>query len=300
MSLAVSAPPQHGFPEFYLDCVVALGAEAEDGSVNWVASGFLYGHPVGPRSKQDDPAYQVYLVTNRHVFEGMQRMVVRFNPRGKKPAREFLLQLVEKNGTPAWLSHPDARIDVAVVPIDFKLLRRHSMAVAFFAGDRYVAPRIKWRALGVSEGNHAYVLGFPMGLVGGRRNTVIVRSGAVARIRDTMAGMSNEFLLDTFVFPGNSGGPVLLRCEDAPQLPPLLIGIIRAYVPYQDIAVSMQTERPRVIFEENSGLAAAHPIDYVISTIRRHLRSLSVPTIKGRKKRPRHPVGRTPVPASGP
>ena len=46
-----------------------------------------------------------------------------------------------------------------------------------------------------------------------------------------------------------------------------LIGIIKSYVPYRDVAVSQQTGRPRVIFEENSGLAAAHSVDCIEETL---------------------------------
>jgi hypothetical protein len=52
-----------------------------------------------------------------------------------------------------------------------------------------------------------------------------------------------------------------------PQVAPYLIGIVQAYVPYQDVAVSLQTARPRVIFEENTGLAAVHPVDFIAETI---------------------------------
>ena len=147
------------------------------------------------------------------------------------------------------------------------------MQVAYFQGDRHSATIDALNALGVTEGDFAYVLGFPMGLVGEHRNAVIVRSGTLARVRDTLARTSKIFLVDAFVFPGNSGGPVVLNPEalaiegTKPQLAPYLIGIVQAYVPYQDVAVSLQTGHPRVIFEENAGLSAVHPIDYIAETI---------------------------------
>jgi len=55
---------------------------------------------------------------------------------------------------------------------------------------------------------------------------------------------------------------------------PDLIGIVKGYVPYLDIAVSKQTGKPRIIFEENSGLAAVHPIDYVDDAVKEHLKSV--------------------------
>ena len=46
-----------------------------------------------------------------------------------------------------------------------------------------------------------------------------------------------------------------------------LIGIVAAYLPYQDVAFSLQTKRPRVIFEENSGLAVVFPVEAIVSVV---------------------------------
>lgn len=67
------------------------------------------------------------------------------------------------------------------------------------------------KELEITEGDFAYVLGFPMGIIGDKRNTVIVRSGSIARIRDALAKVNPIFLVDAFVFPGNSGGPVISK-----------------------------------------------------------------------------------------
>jgi hypothetical protein len=113
-----------------------------------------------------------------------------------------------------------------------------------------------------------------MNLAGAQKNYVIVRQGCIARISDMIDGTSASFLLDAFIFPGNSGGPVILKPEmtaiggTKAQANAFLIGIVRAYQPYSDIAVSQQTKQPRVIFQENSGLAEVLPIDYVDEAIR--------------------------------
>lgn len=116
---------------------------------------------------------------------------------------------------------------------------------------------------------------FGLGDPGGERNYVVVRHGVIARIRDYMAGAAKSFLVDASIFPGNSGGPVVTRPDmvaiegtKAPQSANLL-GIVAGYVPYQDVAYSKQTNRPRVIFEENTGLAVVVPIDFAIETIER-------------------------------
>jgi hypothetical protein len=84
---------------------------------------------------------------------------------------------------------------------------------------------------------------------------------------------SPTFMLDSFVFPGNSGGPVILRPEIVGiQGAPVngnayLIGIVADYKPYIDRAISEQTRHPRIVFEENSVLADAVPIDRVDEAI---------------------------------
>jgi len=112
-----------------------------------------------------------------------------------------------------------------------------------------------------------------MGLVNVDRQYVIVRNGSVARIRDTYDKRSKEFIVDAFVFPGNSGGPVLNR----PQAIGLkgtnintstnLIGMVKSYIPYKDVAVSRQTGRATVVFEENTGLTSVIPTDFILETI---------------------------------
>jgi S1-C subfamily serine protease len=107
---------------------------------------------------------------------------------------------------------------------------------------------------GFSEGDSVFAMGFPMGLVGDERNTVIVRGGVLARIRDAIAKPRLPFMIDTTVFPGNSGGPVVSKPEmmaiqgTQSHRNAHLIGIVASYVPYIDVAISQQTKRPRVTF----------------------------------------------------
>jgi S1-C subfamily serine protease len=263
-------------PPFFTDCVVAIGTDDAEGERRWIASGFLYGHPLFDDAKHVTD-YRVYLVTNRHVLAGLRRAYLRCNPQADKHAREFDLSLFDGD-KPLWFTHPDEEVDVAVMPVNFDLLQESGMQVAYFQGDQHSATIDAMNALGVTEGDFAYVFGFPMGLVGQHRNAVIVRSGTLARVRDLLARTSKIFLVDAFVFPGNSGGPVILKPEAVAiegtkaQIVPYLIGIVQAYVPYQDVAVSLQTGRPRVIFEENAGLAAVHPVDFIEETIAAHCR----------------------------
>jgi len=259
-------------PPFFIDCVVAIGIDTEDNKKTWIATGFLYGHS-SIKDKDGKQLYNVYLVTNRHVFENLSSIYLRFNPQTDEQAKDYKVLLNDTTGKPTWFAHPNPDIDIAVIPINYSLLQKEAMQVAFFNDNIHSANIDKMISLEITEGDFAYVLGFPMGITGERRNAVIVRSGSIARIRDVIAKANNTFLVDAFIFPGNSGGPVILKPEALSiqgtkgQDRAYLIGIVHSYLSYTDVAISRQTKKPRVIFEENSGLAAVHPVDYIDEAI---------------------------------
>ncbi len=76
-------------PHRFLDAVVAVGEATDDGTHEWSASGFLYGHLLTGTGDQAD--YAVYLVTNRHVTEERDTVLLRFNPEGDGPAEAYTL-----------------------------------------------------------------------------------------------------------------------------------------------------------------------------------------------------------------
>jgi len=259
-------------PRFFSDCVVAIGANDGPGKPYWIASGFLYGYHLADM-EDGVKQYRVFLVSNRYVFRGMPKAWLRLNPQGGEEAREFEIPLVDADGSPKWFSHPNSEIDIGILTINVLFLQSHTINFNFSRSDEHVANVQKMSELGTTEGDFAYALGFPMWLVGDRRNTVIVRSGSIARVRDTLANPSQEFLIDAFIVPGNSGGPVVLKPEPIalegtrPQTHTYLIGVVVGYIPYEHLAVSKQTGRQRVVFQENSGLAAVHTVDCVEETI---------------------------------
>lgn len=254
-------------PPFVLNSVVSILVGEPIEKRRCLGSGFLYGSHV------EDTRYRVFLITCRHVLEGQKQVYLRFNPQEKGvPARDYPLNL-EKGGQQMWISHPNNEIDVTVANVNLSILRQHSMQVHYFQSDKHVANIDKLNELGISEGDFIYVLGFPMNIIGAQRNFAIARSGIIARIRDVLSGNSKEYLIDSLIFPGNSGGPVitkpeLVRLEGTKSNPrSCLIGMVKSYIPYRDIAISRQTGRPRVIFEDNSGLASVHPVDVIQETI---------------------------------
>lgn len=292
--IQLSAAP---IPPAYLDNVVAIGRKVpvmgptgtpviENGTIKtqWepIASGFLYGSPTGEKNEQG-ALYRVFLVTNRHVFSAGSMLTLRFNPKGSKPAKEYDLPLIDNTGKQAWFAPSDPTMDIGVISINMDTLKNDGIQADFFTSDILSADIAKAKDIGVTEGDEVFVLGFPLQLVGGERNYVIVRHGTIARIGDTLAGTNKTFLVDTFIFPGNSGGPVILKPEviaiqgTKAHNNALLIGLVSSFQTYQDVAISQQTGRPRIIFEENAGLANVVPVDQINTAIEEALKQQPLP-----------------------
>lgn len=277
-------------PEDFLDTVVAIGARDVDDQTKYVGTGFLYARSVEER-RDGRTLFSVFLVTNRHVLEPLTEGFLRFSPRAHRRAEDYPVRFTRKNGKQLWTGHPSPDIDVAVLSVDYAAIVKR-MKVSFFDERGQVARLSDIAEQGISEGDALWVLGFPFGDVGVDRNAVIVRSGTIARIREALSGGQPRFLLDTFVFPGNSGGPVVFRPSgqtlsgtNTPDRP-YLIGLIESYVPWIDEAVSRQSGETRVTFEENSGLAWAIAVDCIDECI-----DVALSRAK-RKAPPRKPVRR--------
>jgi len=259
-------------PPFFLDCVVAIGIDDDKGKRQWIASGFLYGHFLY-KVDEETNRYSVYLVTNRHILEGQKVVYLRFNPREAMPVREYALDFAAGENPAVCNTYPDPNIDLAVVKINPNILDKDGIQYSYFHSDSHIADRKSLEDLGLSEGDFGYILGFPMGLVGEQRSFVVVRQGTIARIRDYLVGASKEILMDCMIFPGNSGGPTVTKPEamaihgTKSQNVAYLIGVVAQSLTYRDVAISLQTKRPRVVFEDNSGLASIVPIQYVVDLI---------------------------------
>jgi len=254
-------------PPFFSDSVVAIGY-IQNQKLVWGASGFFYFHTVKGQTGR------VYLVTNKHVLRGNQQIFLRLNPKALNKPKGYALELINKEGDKLWKGHYSKKVDVAVIPVNFPLFQTENMQVSYFMDSQHTADGKKMEDKGLAEGDSVFALGFPVSLVGDKSNSVIVRGGTIARIRDTFKNPLEPFIIDTTVFPGNSGGPVVNKPEivsiqgtqavgDAN-----LIGIIASYVPYRDYAISRQTGNVRVIFEENSGLSYVFSVDCIRATVR--------------------------------
>jgi hypothetical protein len=268
-------------PPTWLNAVVAIGhIDPSSAGPVWVteASGFFYGYLV-----HDDPdplkrGYEVYLITNRHVIANHTQIQMRLNPKKTSDQGAFFpISMIEPGSTRlTWFTHKDENVDVAGVRINWTFLQDRGVDVEFFCSDTNAADTAKMKDIGVSAGDGVFVIGFPMNLAGKQRNYAIVRPGAIARITDLIESAATMLMIDSHVFPGNSGGPVILEPE--PSLMSIsgtksnntayLLGIARDYIPYTDVAISPQTQRARVSCEENSGLADVVPVDRINEAIK--------------------------------
>jgi len=190
---------------------------------------------------------------------------------------------------------------LAVFPLRHQVLADMGIKFSCFGLDVDAADKARLIDIGIAEGDHTFVAGYPLGFPTAEhpkgKHFVLVRSATVSRIRHYLEGYSKDFKIDTSNFPGNSGGPVIIKPETVavegtkPQLFPYVIGLVSAYIPHnsqiqttsgdllrlkddftlivQDSS-SSKMEGKRIISSENSGLAIVQPIEYVSKLIQEY------------------------------
>ncbi len=258
-------------PEEFLNSVVAIGVLDSNQKKHWIGTGFVFAY-FKEQTSENKKKYSFYIVTNKHVIRNQKQIIFRFSADNNGPAKDFPVQLI-RNMQQVWTGHPDPNIDVAVINFNITNVKNHGTKIGFFRSDSQVMHSQKMKENGIYEGGSVFAMGYPMGLVNVDRQYVIVRNGSIARIRDMYDKLSRDFIVDAFVFPGNSGGPVLSKPEGIGikgttiNTTSALIGMVKSYITYKDIAYSKQTGRTRMIFEENTGLTSVIPVDYILETI---------------------------------
>jgi hypothetical protein len=266
-------------PKWYLDTVVSIEQDNNSQEFTSVATGFLIGFATKQKNEKDEELYKIFLVSNKHVFAGKDVIHLRFNK--GEGSRRYTLPLIE-NGNQTWIAHSIPAIDIAVIPILANKLQEDGVEFQFIRKEQ-IATLDVLKTLNITQGDGVFVLGFPMGLAGKIKKYALVRNGIIARLDDEIIKDEYSFIIDSTIFPGNSGGPVFLKpsnisIEGTTAInKAYLLGIIKSYLSYQDIAYSISTSppQPRIVFTENAGLAYVIPLDYAIE-----LASTLMPTTK--------------------
>ena len=252
-------------PSGYMKTIISLGVSRQ--SFDHLGTGFLYDHPLC--TKDGKTHYRMFLVTNKHVVDAGVTDV-RFN----QPRLGSLeVHSISSVTSGPWTTHPYGA-DVAVIPVLSPgplTVGRSVQDTEIFLGD--VSTPSDEELPTITEGIGVFLIGFPLGLIGDDHNYPIVRSGVIARIQDWLGGEEDTFLIDAPAFPGNSGGPVLVRPDTtalrntAAVTQAFLIGMVSHSIHAREVAVSPQTGETRVAFVENTGLSRVVPINTVKETL---------------------------------
>lgn len=254
-------------PTFFMEATVVLGIETQQGSV-WRATGFIVGRYEA--TVNGDKRYTTYLITNRHVVQNSPQMIMQVN--GVAGIKQYSITLTTPQQEVWYSTHPEA--DVIAHSININPALAEGANIPFFHLDDHALTLQQMRDTGVCEGSLAYTLGFPVSIakdfVNSAVKSPVCRMGCISRVENVYHGAKNKsFLIDAITFPGNSGGPVISRPEnisiiDTPYNGNAnLIGIVSSYLPYQELLQSTQTQRIRMVNEENSGLTVVIPVDCI-------------------------------------
>lgn len=265
------------FPMAYKQRVVALGKDKPGGGRSWIGTGFFYGYrpPANHYIPHQEPAeYEVYLVTNKHVFGELKTCYVKWTPPGADAALEIPVELRNDAGDPLWHGHHNENVDVAVISaegVPFVNAAGDDLDLPHFCSDVDVARRVTLNDRNVCEGDNVFMLGYPMGMAGPDTNTVIVRGGCVAEITKARVGDFDLLLIDSRVLGGNSGSPVVLPPipgdGDAPPSPAYLIGVAASSLMSEDQAEMTRFVRMRILLQIPSGLCSTYLVDTIDQTI---------------------------------
>lgn len=206
-------------------------------------------------AKIDDKGRILEELSGIHVFNNLKNKTVRFSSIDdiKKTYKTFY--------------HPNEAIDLALIPFplnevddDVKVFERSMFVNSSELVETYDTFFVSYQP-GISD------------LAKDQKVLPVIRKGSIARINN-----DKSIYIDGSAFPGNSGSPVFVLpspvrySDDGINLgtDPIggkFIGIISRYTPYSEVAISQQTGRPRVIFEENTGLSLLFPNHFILEII---------------------------------
>jgi hypothetical protein len=239
---------------------VFLGVQTSGGGFQFRATGFLLNiqgifHLATAKHVVVDPTTGEWLDADTSVF---------FNLKGGGVGSRHLKSLKKTFGV-EWLFDENKKVDIAIIPFGLEVEKDDVMTIPdnlFFATDN------------LFELDDVFFLSHQPGIETTNRISPVIRQGIISLINE-----DKTFYIDGAAFPGNSGSPVFLKplpirfgkegiSIGADQLGGKFIGIIGEYLPYREVAISLQTKRPRVVFEENTGLSKVWSVDFINGILR--------------------------------
>lgn len=267
-------------PTNYLQRVAAIGASKKKlsgavdvDSMDVIAAGFFYDYPSERFSDDGTRLLRRWLVTCKHVIgkarhAGNRSILIRLNYRPGLGTTVFALPTYYQY----WTDHPE--VDVTVTETAWTLENPAQIQYGKFTHGVDSLTKRECVDKGLFEGDGVFFVGFPTGWEPARQDHPIVRSGVLAQVQGWFAGDHDTYLVDGSGFPGNSGGPVIVK----PQLMSFnnfgqvdiayLIGVVaeRRLSEIEPIAVSGDE---KTHLEETADLVEVVPVDAINETIER-------------------------------
>jgi hypothetical protein len=168
------------------------------------------------KTLHDDPGRFYYLcVTAAHVFSEMRGDSAYLKLHALQSDGSYMELLapirIREQGRPRWYSHPDSLVDVAALYVAVP-----TAATLEPVSTGWLATETELKRLEIAPGDEVFTLGFPHGATSGAGGFPILRTGRLSSYPLLPTTQIRSYLLDTPVYPGNSGGPAYM-CQTGRQ-----------------------------------------------------------------------------------
>lgn len=170
-------------------------------------TGFLFAHRVG------DSKFVPFVVTNKHVVNGMQGGWLTFHQRrGDEPNLGAGFRLEIGNWANSWFGHPMPDIDIAAIPfapLEAHIKRSYGIDLFYRFIDSGMLPTQEQEELFDAIESVTFV-GYPNGIWDSKNLLPVARRGTTASPLAVDFEGTPRFVIDASVFGGSSGSPVFL------------------------------------------------------------------------------------------
>jgi V8-like Glu-specific endopeptidase len=230
--------------------VILLGKINKKGKIKPTATGFLV-----------KVSNIIHLVTAKHVIVNpkndtfIDRDLIAFLNSNDGNIQARSINDIKSNLGFRWIFHDSKEVDVGMIPFPVDMQQDSFRSVPdelFVSNDQFY------------EVFDVFFISYQPGIKIQRKISPIIRSGTISLMNE------GTFFIDAAAFPGNSGSPVFLKPYSQAYTESGLstikggfIGILGQYITYNEAAVSLQTGRVRVMFEENTGLSRVWSISFL-------------------------------------